>query len=383
MSVAPAAPDEVDGATAISTGGPGPAGPSAWTSAAGWLRENLLGSVGNVLLTFLAIAALALIVPPLFRWTVTQATLWGDSKSACADSSGACWVFIRLRLPVFIFGQYPSGQQWRVVLAFILLIGFAVPALRDGMPRRGLFVALLLLPFPLLAGILLSGGVLGLPHVDTDLWGGLMLDVVISFVTMAGSLPLGVLLAYGRRSQLAGIRTVSIAFIELWRGVPLLTVLFIAAVLLPLFLPNGMNVDRLIRAMVLLIVFNAAYMAEVVRGGLQGVDVEQEEAAQSLGLRWWQAQSLVVLPQAMRIIVPGIINTAVDLFKDTTLVTIIGLSDLLGTVNQALKDPAWLGFAKEGYVFSAIVFFICCYVLSAYGRSFERRLARGDTRPGV
>jgi general L-amino acid transport system permease protein len=392
VSVAPAAREDAKGVTgapadaaarsigdSVSPGSDGVASGKASGSAGGWLRDNLFSSIGNTILTLAAILTLALILPPLFRWSVTQATLWGASKSACIGE-GACWVFVRVRLPVFIFGQYPPSQQWRVILAFALLIAFAVPAFRDGMPHRGVFVALLLILFPLLAGLLLSGGALGLTFVDTNLWGGLMLDVVISFVAMAGSLPLGVLLAYGRRSQLAGIRTVSIAFIELWRGVPLLTVLFIAAVLLPLFLPNGMNLDRLIRAMLALILFNAAYMAEVVRGGLQGIDVEQEEAAQSLGLRWWQTQSLVVLPQAMRIIVPGIINTAVDLFKDTTLVTIVGLSDLLGAVNQGLKDPAWLGLAKEGYVFSALMFFLCCFVLSTYGRNFERRLARGQGR---
>jgi general L-amino acid transport system permease protein len=214
--------------------------------------------------------------------------------------------------------------------------------------------------------------------VDTNAWGGLMLDIVISFVTVAGSLPIGVLLALGRRSALPVVRTLSIGFIEIWRGVPLLTVLFMSAVMVPLFLPSGVSVDRLVRALVALVLFNAAYMAEVVRGGLQGVPSGQEEAGYSLGLRWSQVQLLVVLPQALRIVVPGIVNTIVDLFKDTTLVTIVGLSDLLGAVNQALKDPAWLGFATEGYAFSAIVFFVCCFAMSTYGRSFERRLARPE-----
>jgi general L-amino acid transport system permease protein len=227
-----------------------------------------------------------------------------------------------------------------------------------------------------LAAILLTGGVFGLAYVDTSLWGGLMLDLIVSFVTVAGSLPLGIVLAFGRRSQLPVVRTLSIGYIEVWRGVPLLTVLFMSAVVMPMFLPEGVSVDRLLRAMAALVLFNAAYMAEVVRGGLQGIDSGQEEAADSLGLSWLQAQAFVVLPQALRIIVPGIINTVVDLFKDTTLVTIIGLFDLLGAVEQALKDPAWLGFATEGYVFSAAVFFVCCFALSAYGRSMERRLAK-------
>jgi general L-amino acid transport system permease protein len=235
-------------------------------------------------------------------------------------------------------------------------------------------VLLLLTVFPALAGVLLVGGVPGLPYVDTSQWGGLMLDVIVSFVTVAGALPLGILLALGRRSQLRVIRTLSIGFIELWRGVPLLTVLFMSAVMVPLFLPGGVSVDRLIRAMVAFTLFNAAYMAETVRGGLQGVPEGQEEAAYSLGLSWWQVQAFVTLPQALRNVVPGIVNNIVDLFKDTSLVTIIGLVDLLGAANQALKDPAWLGLAKEGYVFTAVLFFACCFAMSSYGRSVERRL---------
>ena len=246
------------------------------------------------------------------------------------------------------------------------------------MRHRWLWVLLLLIVFPVLAAVLLWGGVLGLAYVDTSLWGGLMLDVIASFVTVAASLPLGILLAFGRRSQLPVVRILSVGYIEVWRGVPLLTVLFMSTVVVPLFLPEGFLPDRLLRAMAALVLFNAAYMAEVVRGGLQGVASGQEEAAASLGLRWWHVQAFIVLPQALRIIVPGIINTVVDLFKDTTLLTIIGLFDLLGTVEQALKDPAWLGFATEGYVFSAVVFFVCCYAMSAYGRNMERRLAKGQ-----
>jgi general L-amino acid transport system permease protein len=342
-----------------------------------WLKRNLFGSLFNTLLSLVVLALALLILPPFIRWAVTHATISGISRAACTGD-GACWTFIRMRLPLFFYGTYPSNEYWRVDLAFVLLVAFCIPVLREQTRHRMPFVLLLFTVFPALATWLLSGGFLGLDFVDTNLWGGLMLDVIISFVTVAGSLPLGILLALGRRSQLRVVRTLSVCYIELWRGVPLLTVLFMSAVLLPLFLPQGASVDRLLRAMVALILFNAAYMAEVVRGGLQGVDAGQEEAAASLGLHWWHAQAFIVLPQALRIVLPGIINTVVDLFKDTTLVTIIGLFDLLGAVEQALKDPAWLGFAKEGYVFSAIVFFVCCYAMSAYGRSMERRLAKGQ-----
>jgi general L-amino acid transport system permease protein len=342
-----------------------------------WVRRNLFGSAVNTLLTLLVLVLAALILPPLFRWGIARASLSGVSRAACTGD-GACWTFIRVRLPLFFYGRYPSSEYWRVDLAGILLVGFCIPVLRDSVRHRWLWLVLLLALFPALASVLLWGGVLGLDYVDTTLWGGLMLDIIISFVTVAGSLPLGILLAMGRRSQLPIVRVLSIGYIELWRGVPLLTVLFMSAVLVPLFLPQGVSIDRLLRAMAALVLFNAAYMAEVVRGGLQGVDSRQEEAAYSLGLRWWHVQGFIVLPQALRIVVPGIINTVVDLFKDTTLVTIIGLFDLLGAVEQALKDPAWLGFAREGYVFSALVFFVCCYAMSAYGRSMERRLARGQ-----
>lgn len=343
-----------------------------------WLRRNLFSSVGNTALTLIVLAFFALTIPPFVEWAITGATISGTSRSACTGD-GACWTFIRVRLPLFFYGRYPPGEIWRVNLAALLLVAFATPVLREKSRHRGRWLLLLLTLFPAIAGVLLVGGVPGLPYVDTNLWGGLMLDVVIAFVVVAGSLFLGILLALGRRSQLPVVRLLSVGFIEFWRGVPLLTVLFMSAVMVPLFLPNGFSVDRLIRALVALTLFNAAYMAETVRGGLQGVLMGQEEAAYSVGLRWWQVQVFVVLPQALRNVVPGIVNNIVDLFKDTTLVTIIGLSDLLGVVNQALKDPAWLGLATEGYVFAMLVFFVCCFAMSMYSRRVERRLSRHRT----
>jgi general L-amino acid transport system permease protein len=361
------APADLDGLIGGAPGSPG--------RAFDWLRRNLFSSPWNTLLTALVLALLWLVVPPFLDWAVFGATVSGNSKAACTGD-GACWTFIKLRLHTFMWGHYPDEELWRLGAAALLLVAFAVPVMRDNVRHRGLFVVLLLTVFPVIAGILLVGDVPGLPYVDTSQWGGLMLDVIISFVTVAGALPLGILLALGRRSELPVIKYLSVGFIELWRGVPLLTVLFMSAVMVPLFLPHGVSVDRLIRAMVAFTLFNAAYMAETVRGGLQGVPLGQEEAAYSVGLRWWQVQMFVTLPQALRIVVPGIVNNIVDLFKDTSLVTIIGLVDLLGAVNQSLKDPAWLGLAKEGYVFTAALFFVCCFAMSTYGRSFERRLNR-------
>ena len=340
-----------------------------------WLRRNLFSSYTNAALTILMVGLLVLAGWPFIRWAIVDATISGAAKSACAGD-GACWTFIKMRLPTFFYGRYPTDEIWRVNLVGLLLIAFGYPVVRENIRHRGIWLLLLLTVFPIVAGVLLVGGILGLTFVDTNSWGGLMLDIIISFVTVAGSLPLGILLALGRRSQLPIVRLMSVGFIELWRGVPLLTALFMSAVMVPLFLPEGVNVDRLIRAMIALVLFNSAYMAETVRGGLQGVPVGQEEAAYSIGLRWWQVQVAVTLPQALRYVTPGLVNNIVDLFKDTTLVTIVGLFDLLGAVSQALKDPAWLGFAKEGFVFSALVFFVCCFAMSSYGRRFERRLSR-------
>ncbi|MBV9244550.1 MAG: amino acid ABC transporter permease [Methylobacteriaceae bacterium] len=339
-----------------------------------WVRKNLFSTPFNGALTIVTVALIAYVGQLLFRWAVLDATLSGTSRAAC-HPEGACWTFIKMRLPLFFVGRYPADERWRVVAALVVMIGFCWPVLRERHSRhRGLWLILLLTACPLLVALLLLGGVPLLPYVDTSLWGGLMLDVLISFVTVAGAIPFGIALALGRRSSLPILRMLSIGFIELWRGVPLLTILFMSAVIVPLLLPNGVSADRLVRAMVALVLFNSAYMAEVIRGGLQGVPSGQNEAASSLGMRWWQVQAFVVLPQAIRIALPGIVNTVVDLFKDVTLITIIGLTDLLGVVNQALKDPAWLGMAREGYVFAAFVFFICCFLMSSYSRRLERRL---------
>lgn len=343
-----------------------------------WLRRNLFSSVTNTVLTLAVVALLAWALPPFIAWSLTDATISGSAKSACSGD-GACWTFIRIRLPQFFYGHYPSDEIWRVNIAGVLLAVFSVPVLRENTRRRGLWLLMLLTVFPLLAGLLLVGGVPGLPYVDTTQWGGLMLDVLIAFVVVAGSLPLGIVLALGRRSQLPIVRTLSVGFIELWRSMPLVTVITMSAVMLPLFLPEGVHIDRLIRVLLVLVLFNAAYMAETVRGGLQGVEVGQEEAAYSVGLKWWQVEAFVVLPQALRYVMPGIVNNVVDLFKDTTLVTIIGLFDILGAVNQAIKDPAWLGLAHEGYVFTMVMFFACCFAMSSYARSMERRLNKHRT----
>ncbi len=340
-----------------------------------WLRRNLFSSIGNTLLTLAVLAILGLSLPPLYHWAIADATISGSTRAACTGD-GACWTFIKVRLPIFFYGHYPDAERWRVHLASALLVLFGFPVMRERVWRRGIFTLLLLTVFPVLAGILLVGGVLGLREVDTTLWGGLMLNVVISFLAVEASLLLGILLALGRRSALPALRTFSIGYIELWRGMPLLIVVITSATLVPLFLPEGASVDRLIRFIIAFSLFESAYMAEAIRGGLQGVPTGQIEAAQSIGLRWWQVRVLIELPQALRFAFPSIINTSMDLFKDTTLVQFIGLFDLLSAVVAASKDSAWLGYYKEGYVFAMALFFVCCFAMSLQARHLERRLNR-------
>jgi general L-amino acid transport system permease protein len=256
----------------------------------------------------------------------------------------------------------------------------AAPLFVSAMPRKALYGLIFLVVYPLLAFWLLHGGFFGLREVSTSQWGGLMLTLVIAAVGIAGALPLGVVLALGRRSDMPAIRVICVTFIEFWRGVPLITVLFMSSVMLPLFLPEGMSFDKLVRALIGVILFQSAYIAEVVRGGLQAIPKGQYEAAAAMGLGYWRTMGLVILPQAMKLVIPGIVNTFISLFKDTSLVIIIGLFDLLNSIKQATTDPAWLGMATEGYVFAALVFWIFCFGMSRYSMHLERKLNTGHKR---
>jgi general L-amino acid transport system permease protein len=335
-----------------------------------------------VLLSLLSLAMLALFwltLPPFLRWAVARATWDGISRRACAPD-GACWAFVHARFVLFIYGRYRAPEHWRVDLVLVLL-GVLCTGTLFARRHRGWWLTALLVIMPVFGGIMLIGGVFGLPFVYTGDWGGLMLNVVLTFVAVVGALPFGVLLAFGRQSRLQIIRWGAIAFIELWRGSPLLAVLFMGLIMLPLFLPGGVTLDSLIRAMLVLTLFESAYMAETVRGGLQGVPPGQTDAALALGMSHAQMQLLVVLPQAMRIAIPGIINIVVDLFKDTTLVSIAGLFELMGVITQSLKDPAWLGLAFEGYTFAALMFFGARMLISLAGQVLERRFGSAAVAP--
>lgn len=352
--------------------------PSNVVGPVAWLRHNLFASPLHVVLTLLSLYLLWLILPPLLNWAVIHATWSGTTRTDCTGE-GACWVFIQQRFGQFMYGFYPSELRWRVDVTVWLAIIGAAPLFLKKMPRKALYGIGFLVIYPLLAFWLLHGG-LGLQEVPTSRWGGLMLTLVIGYVGIAGALPLGILLALGRRSKLPAIKVICVTFIEFWRGVPLITVLFMSSVMLPLFLPEGMNLDKLLRALVMVIFFEAAYVAEVVRGGLQAIPKGQYEAAAALGLGYWRSTALVILPQALKLVIPGIVNTFIALFKDTSLVIIIGLFDLLNSIKQATTDPKWLGMSTEGYVFAALVYWIFCFSMSRYSMRLERKLHTGHKR---
>ena len=353
--------------------------PPMSVGALAWLRSNLFSDWFNTLLTLLAAYLVWLLIPPLLQWALLDASWSGSSRADCSGE-GACWVFVRERFSQFMYGFYPEALRWRVDLAALLAIFGAAPLFVARMPRKAVYGLGFLLIYPLLAFWLLHGGFFGLEQVNTSQWGGLMLTLVIAAVGIAGALPLGILLALGRRSDLPAIRVICVTFIEFWRGVPLITVLFMSSVMLPLFLPEGLNFDKLVRALIGVILFQSAYIAEVVRGGLQAIPKGQYEAAAAMGLGYWRTMGLVILPQALKLVIPGIVNTFIALFKDTSLVIIIGLFDLLNSIKQATTDPAWLGMATEGYVFAALVFWIFCFGMSRYSMSIERRLDTGHKR---
>ena len=344
-----------------------------------WMRQNLFSSWLNTLLTLLSLYLIWLIVPPLLSWSIFDANWVGTTRADCTKE-GACWVFIQQRFGQFMYGYYPPELRWRVDLTVWLAVLGVAPLFISRFKRKAVYGIGFLMLYPIIAYFLLHGGAFGMPNVATSQWGGLMLTLVIATVGIAGALPLGILLALGRRSKMPAVKVVCVTFIEFWRGVPLITVLFMSSVMLPLFLPEGMNFDKLLRALIGVILFQSAYVAEVVRGGMQAIPKGQYEAASAMALGYWRSMGLVILPQALKMVIPGIVNTFIALFKDTSLVIIIGLFDLLNSVKQAAADPAWLGMATEGYVFAALVFWIFCFGMSRYSMHLERKLDTGHKR---
>ena len=362
--------------------------PIATTGVVGWLRMNLFSNWWNTLVTLLVVYFLYQIIPWFLDWSIFSADFTHNfrgekiiDRTFCSrvaspeEYHGACWSIIIVRFYQFIYGFYPVDHVWRVNVTYFLLAFALVPLLVENLPYRKHLIKFSII-FPVIAFILLYGG-FGFEIVPTNKWGGLLVTLVLGVFGIALAFPIGIILALGRRSKLPVISMLCTLFIEFIRGVPLITLLFFGMVMLPLFLPEGINMDGLVRVLVAVTLFQAAYMAEVIRGGLQAIPQGQYEAAQSVGLSYWQMNRKIVLPQAIRITIPSIVNTSIGLFKDTTLVIIIGLLDLLGIGRGALSDATWMGLSNEVYVFVAIVFFIFTFSMSRYSLYLEKKLKTG------
>ena len=357
--------------------------PRRSTGAVGWLQKNLFATPTDTVLTLLGVAFLIWSVPPIYNFLIGHAVPPGGTVEQCrAENVGACWAYIDARITFFIYGFFPAEEYWRPNIVFLLGAVLLIPLLWPQVPFKRTNAILFFVVYPVITYFLLNGGVFGLRPVPTEQWGGLLVTLVISLVGIICSIPLGILLALGRQSKMPVIKTLSVMFIELWRAVPLITVLFMASIMLPLFMPQGMTVDKLLRALVGVTLFASAYLAEVVRGGLQAIGRGQYEAGASLGLNYWQRMGFIVLPQALKHVIPGIVNNFIALFKDTSLVSIVGIFDLLNTIQAATSDIAWAAptQAVTGYVFAAAVYWVFCFGMSRYSMYMERRLDTGHRR---
>jgi general L-amino acid transport system permease protein len=347
----------------------------------GWIGARLFNSIGNSVLTVLGIIGLTALIWPMVRFLLLDAVWSGADRTVCLPETagrevGACWPFIAAKFDQLMYGFYPAYQRWRVDLVYAGGALLLAPLLVPRIPYKTLNAILFFAVFPVAAGVLLRGGVLGLTEVETRLWGGLLVTLVISYAGIVGSLPLGILLALGRRSDLPVVRSASVVFIEFWRGVPLITVLFFATYMLPLFLPGNWKIDGLVRVLIGVILFSAAYLAEVVRAGLQAIPRGPFEGAMALGLGYWRMMGLVILPQALRLVIPGLVNSFIALFKDTTLVLIVAIFDLLGQLRASFSDPNWATPVTlfTGFAFAGMIYFVVSFAMSRYAMFTEQRL---------
>jgi general L-amino acid transport system permease protein len=337
----------------------------------GWMKANLFNGWLNSALTLVILYLLWLSVPPLINWALIDSN-WFSSSDQCKAGEGACWSIITANIRFIIFGFYPHDLQWRPLIAIVILITLLFYSQNRNHWRKSLFYAWLIGLFTM--GLLLKGGLFGLETVDSNKWGGLPLTLLLSVIGLTAAYPLGVVLALGRQSEMPVIKSFCVVYIELIRGVPLISLLFMSSVVFPLFLPEGVSINNILRAQVAIILFTAAYIAEVVRGGLQGVAKGQYEAADSLGLNYFQTMRLIILPQALKIVIPPSVSILISAFKDTSLVVIIALYDLLKTTQTTLTDPQWMGYSAEAYIFVGLIYFVCCFFMSNYSRRLEREL---------
>jgi len=348
--------------------------PSGSVGIVAWLRANLFSSVVNTLLTLVFAWLAVAFVYAAIDWFWLDAVVHANSRVACREvGDGACWAVIVMRVEQFTYGFYPAAERWRPNLAFLLLIAALVPVLHDGTPHRGKFL-LLSIAYPFVAGWLIYGG-FGLEIVDTQKYGGFLLTLIVGVTGIFASLPIGILLALGRQSRLFAIRIICVCMIEFMRGVPLIALLFVASTMLNYFMPPGTNFNLLVRVLIMMTLFASAYVAEVLRGGLQAIPRGQVEAADALGLSYWKTTWLITLPQALKISIPGLVNCFISLYKDTTLVVIIGLLDPLGIGRAVLADAKWNGLSTEIYLFCALFFFVSCFAMSRYSLWLEKRLS--------
>jgi general L-amino acid transport system permease protein len=341
----------------------------------GWMRNNLFNGWFNSILTLVTVFFLWKIVPPLFRWAFLD-SLWNTTGHACREATGACWSIITTNLRFIIFGFFPYDQQWRPLLAMFILFGLLFYSRDRKHWSKYLGYGWILGLFVM--GLLMKGGLFGLEAVESTQWGGLPLTLLLSVFGLTAAYPLGVILALGRQSKMRAVKVICVLYIELIRGVPLISLLFMSSIIFPLFLPEGITINKILRAQVAIILFTGAYIAEVVRGGLQGMSRGQYEAAESMGLNYYLTMRLVILPQALKIVIPPTVSILISAFKDTSLVVIIALWDLLKTTQAVLSNPEWMGFSREAYIFIAILYFLGCFSMSNYSRMLERELSAGE-----
>jgi general L-amino acid transport system permease protein len=346
--------------------------PVASVGLIGWIRANLFNGWFNSLLTIVTLYFLWIVVPPFIRWAFID-SVWNTTGAVCRNADGACWSIITTNFRFILFGFFPYDQQWRPLVAMLLLFGLLFYSRNRNHWTKGL-------GYSWIAGLvgmgfLMKGGLFGLPSVESTQWGGLPLTLLLSVFGLTAAYPLGVILALGRQSRMPAIRVLCIIYIELIRGVPLISLLFMGSIIFPLFLPEGITINKILRAQAAIILFTAAYIAEVVRGGLQAMGRGQYEAAESIGLNYFLTMRLIILPQALKIVIPPTVQQLISAFKDTSLVVIIALFDLLKTSQTVLSNPEWMGFSREAYIFVAILYFLGCFSMANYSRKLEKELS--------
>ena len=341
----------------------------------GWIHANLFNSVYNAIMTLFAVWAIFVTIPEFFRWAFLDSVWYTKDPMVCREATGACWAVVAEKYSVMLFGTFPYEERWRGILSIAIIIGIAITSGFQRLWSYTLFYAWLVAIAVVL--ILMLGGIFGLTPTGTHQWGGLPLTLILFVGTIAGGLPMSVFLALGRRSKLPVIKAFCVGIIEITRGVPLIAVLFMASMMFPLFMPEGINFDKVLRAQIAMMIFFAAYGAETVRGGLQAISAGQHEAAEAIGLTYWQKNRKIILPQAIRIVIPALMNEIIRAFKNTTFISIIGLFDILGATTASLQDPLWVSYAIEAYIFIFVLYFCFCFVMSKYSQWVEKYLNIG------